>query len=195
MPDRERGARRTVRVLVAMAVFLVGACDYFSTFEPDPPSPFEPETEEPDTVLSVAHVRVCYTLDGGASSKGDCMGNGYWGNERVPTRNEFAVPLSGVPVRICYFSAFHDCHARTAGHFRTAETDSAGYAVFPGLVKEGYLFLPDVEEVEVDSCTFVPINEYGGALWVSERVLTTPVEYQNSHIGELWFIKTICERN
>ena len=178
-----------------MAVFSLGACDYFSTFEPDPPSPFEPETEEPEPVLPVAHVRVCYTLDGGASSKGDCMGDGYWGNERVSTRNKFAVPLSGVPVRICYFGRFDDCHARTPGHFLVAETDSAGYAVFPDLIAESYLFLPDVEEVEVDSCAFVPLNEYGGSLIVEERVLTTPAKYQNSHIGELWFIKTICERN
>ena len=179
--NRECIATRA-RTIMAMAVCAISACGLLDT---------EPE---PEPVLPVAHVRVCYTLDGRVSSKGDCRGDGYWGNERVPTRNKFAVPLPGVTIRICYFSEFDECHAQTPGHFRTAETDSDGYAVFPGLVAETYLFLPDTVEVEFDSCALVPIDEYGGVLWVEERVLTTPVEYQDSHIGELWFIKKSCNK-
>lgn len=148
---------------------------------------------EPEPELPTAHVRICYS-PAASNVDGDCRGHGYWGNERAPTRNG-AVPLPGIRVRICSFSDFHECHARSPGHFQLATTDDEGYAVFPDLVEAVYLFLPDVENVEVGPCVFVPRNEYGGALTIQPRVPTTPVEYQNSHIGEMWFLPESCGGN
>ena len=80
----------------------------------------EPEAE-PE--LPTAHVRVCWSP--GDNVQGDCRGNGYWGSEQAPTRNG-AVPFPGTRIRICYFAAFNQCHAREEGHFLTATTDAEG---------------------------------------------------------------------
>lgn len=147
------------------------------------------DVTEPELELPVAHIRVCFSPSKG--EQGDCRGDGYWGNERAATRNG-AVPIPGVRVRICYWDAFEQCHNREETHFKTGATDSEGYVVFPALDSAIYLFLPDVEEVDFDSCTLVPKDEYGGALRVEPRVASTPVEFQNGHIGELWFIVQSC---
>ena len=191
MPSQQQGAesesrtatRRRSTILMAVAVCANAACGFPT--EPEPEIEIEPE-------LPAAHVRVCWASDAVVSSV-DCRGDGHWGHERVPPRSEDAVPIPGVAVRICLFSAFDECHARTPGHFLVQTTDSDGYAVFPDLVAATYLFLPDVEEIGFGSCTLVSIDEYGGALKVEPRVLSTPIEYQNGHIGELWFVAKSCD--
>lgn len=147
------------------------------------------ESVEPEVELPTAHVKTCYAV--GQVFEFDCRGDGYWGAERAPTRSSVAFPLPGVPVRICYFEAFHQCHAREPGHFKVGVTDSEGYAVFPDLEIANYLILPDTGSsvVTFDGCTFLPKDKWGGGLRVDSAYPTTPKEFHNAHIGELWFSK------
>ena len=163
--------------------------------------PLEPEPEYGD-----AYIKACWAKDTNRNSQGDCRGDGHWGKERAPTRNATAIPLPGVPVRLCYFAAFNQCHARESGHFLTGATDSEGYAVFPdreiAFRDDGgpdmdanlYLFLPDTGSTKVrfDGCTLVPIDKYGGSLLVSPRPPPAEEWGVNAHIGELWFITESC---
>jgi len=148
---------------------------------------------EPEIELPTAHVKTCYAVD--AVWEFDCRGDGYWGAERAPTRSAAAVPLPGVPVRICYFTAFHQCHAREPTHFKTGVTDPEGYAVFPDLEIANYLILPDTGNsvVTFDGCTYLPKDKYGGALRVDSAYPYTPKEFHNAHIGELWFFRDSCQ--
>ena len=173
---RNNVQRGSWALFMAVAVGIIVACDL----------------TEPEEETSVGYVRVCWSPEGVQSRPRDCVADGHWGNERVSPRNG-AVPLSGIPVRICRFSHFTECHSRTDGYFRLGTTDANGYIVFPSLPLDTYLFLPDIEEVGFGGCELIPVNEYGGAIVIRGRVVTTPVEYQNSHIGELWFETRSCE--
>lgn len=149
---------------------------------------------EPEQELPTAHVRVCLTPDAIQSYAGDCSNDGYWANERTPTRNG-AIPLEGIPIRICSFSNLIECREGTGGVIQILVTDSEGYVAFPGLAEGWYVFYSEMSEAKMDSCTIIPKDRYGGALKVEPRILTTPVEYQNGHIGELWFVTRNCEED
>ena len=142
----------------------------------------------PEPELAPAHVRVCVMESyHGTPPEGECVGLGYWGNERAPTIS--GTPLANVPIRLCDFRDLFVCRDRTGGTLRVSRTDDEGYAVLFGLPVGNYAFFSEVDEVEIDNCVYTPYDRYGGVLRVDERIASTPIEYQNAHIGELWFVK------
>lgn len=169
--------------LAAATVCSLGACELLT----------RTQTEEPEIELPTVHVRVCWAT--GRVSERDCVGNAGWGTERAPTRSPNAVPLAGIPVRICYFRDLFACREQSNANvvLGSQTTDGEGYAMFPALGSALYVFYPNVENAEVDGCSLIARDRYGSVLMVQPRVRTTPVEFQNSHVGELWFITERCQ--
>ena len=111
---------------------------------------------------------------------------------------EITLPLEGVPVRICHFTAAKTCREATEGFFGLESTDGEGYAVFTPPRPEGaapednanYNVMLDVEFVEYDGCTLVaaPASEYGDVVQIGLRNRHTAPEFHNAHIAELWMM-------
>lgn len=159
--------------------------------------------EPEEKALPPAFVRVCLSLEPAVSDPGDCKGDGHWQSERAPVRQpEITVPLEGVPVRICHFVAAQTCREAPEGHYGLMSTDREGYAVFTpsrpeGMAPEGnanYNVLLNVESFEYEGCTLVvaPVSEYGRSVTIGPRVSTTPPEFHNAHIAELWMMVESC---
>ena len=171
-----------------------------------PSEPDEPLPSEPDEPLPSGYVRVCLSLEPTLSDPRDCVGNGHLGGERAPVKqSEINVPLEGIPVRLCFFAAFLQCQNREDGHFIVGTSDSDGYAVFHDLPRPEeligygetmlYRVMLDVESVEYEGCTLVVAyaSQHGSAVQIAHRVPTTPPEYHNAHITELWMRVDSCE--
>ena len=148
---------------MAMALVALSACDLLT----------KPTGDEP-VVLPTAHVRVCLVNDPSVVQY-DCRGDGYWGNEKAPPRNLAAIPISNIPVRICHWDDLLVCRdgTDTSVHVQVQTTDSDGYAAFPGLGEDTYVFYSNITERVVQDgetarrlglvgCTIVPLDEYGG---------------------------------
>ena len=58
--------------------------------------------------------------------------------------------------------------------------------------RDTILVIVDVEEIEFDGCTLIPTPTGRDGFTIEARVKTTPVEYQNSHIAELWLRTKFC---
>lgn len=160
---------------------------------------FEPE----EKTLPPAYVRVCLSLNPALSDPVDCRGDGHWESERVPVRQpDINIPLRGVPVRLCHFTAGDICREAPEGHFVMRTTDTQGYAVFRPSRPEDippeenviYSVLVDVESFEYEGCTLVvaPSSQYGNVVTIGPRVSTTPPEFHNAHMAELWMMVESC---
>ena len=177
-------------ILLSCLIVSVASCDLLT----------QPEEKK---ILPPAYVRVCLSLEPAASDPGDCKGDGHWQSERAPVRQpEVTVPLEGVPVRMCHFTAAQNCREAAEGHFLLQNTDEEGYAVFTpsrpdGTVPEdnvSYNVLVDLESVQYDGCTLVVhfVSEYGNVVNIGPRVSTTPPEFHNAHVAELWMMVESC---
>ena len=146
----------------------------------------EPGSEEPASELRPGFVRACFSTAGEFTVSQNCIRGGYWGNERVAPPTSTSVPMEGVPVRLCLWEYSEGCRTGGAPHY-LVHTDAEGYAVFEGLPEGLYRYYSAVDTVTLVGCNYVPIDEYGGSLVIEPLYSLHSIEFQNSHIGPLWF--------
>ena len=174
-----------MRRSLLLAVVALGGCGLF-----------EPE----EKTLPPAYVRVCLsdTDNPFLNEPGDCRGDGHWQSERVPVRQpDITVPLRGVPIRLCRFTLASVCRESPEDHYLLRTTDTQGYAVFrpardePPEVSLRYIATLDVDSFEYRGCTLVidTVSKYGDVVSLGPRIWSTPPEYHNEHIAELWMVK------
>ena len=168
-----RAGRMRISLLILTALSFA-ACDITSP------------VEEAPVELRPGFVRACLTTDSEFTVSQNCIRGGYWGNEKVPSPTSTSVPISNVAVRLCKWEYSEGCRTGDAPHY-LVRTDSEGYAVFEGLPEGTYRYYSAADTIVIDGCDYVPINEYGGSLIIERLYAEHSIEFQNSHIGPLWF--------